>query len=107
MLNRENDTVECPPQDEGKLSKHPSNHINSHPRNQQVCPGVNSYSLQQSAGTNVGATRSIDASSCIQPNRMLLQILQVEAYPLEVAQQGNGVEQFTLKGICSIQAAKA
>ena len=38
---------------------------------------------------------------------MLLQILQVEAYPLEVAQQGNGVEQFTLKGICSIQAAKA
>lgn len=30
---------------------------------------------------------------------------QVEAYPLEVAQQGNGVEQFTLKGICSIQVA--
>jgi hypothetical protein len=32
-------------------------------------------------------------------------IVQVEPYPLEVAQQGNGAEQFTLRGIFSIQAA--
>mmetsp|Transcript_51810 Transcript_51810/g.112884 ORF Transcript_51810/g.112884 Transcript_51810/m.112884 type:complete len:128 (-) Transcript_51810:528-911(-) len=30
---------------------------------------------------------------------------QVEPYPLEVAQQGNGAEQFTLRGIFSIQVA--
>ena len=30
--------------------------------------------------------------------------VQVEAYPLELAQQGNGAEQFTLRGTLSIQA---